>query len=311
MATRFELLLGGDDPVRLRAAGEEALRVIVRLEAQLSRFRPASELSRINARAGAGPVPVESSLFALLQRARHLFDLSGGAFDITIAPLMACWGFGADVAKPSAPEALERARAAVGMDGVELDERRRTIRFARPGMQLDLGGIGKGCAIDRAVETLRELGVKSALLHGGTSSVYGLGAPADAAAWQIAVEPPSGHAAEPLAIVPLADRALGVSAVWGRTGGTGAESWGHVMSPRAGRPVRRALLAAAACASATDADALATALLAADERTRASLRAASPGLDALVLARDGAVWRAGLAAPHGRHEPEGAAGAPA
>src|SRR5438270_5190785 len=93
MATRFELLLPGEDHVRLRAAGEEALDEIERLEAQLSFYRTSSEISHLNTRAAAGPVAVDPRLFRLLQRARSLSEATEGAFDITIAPLMRCWGF--------------------------------------------------------------------------------------------------------------------------------------------------------------------------------------------------------------------------
>src|SRR2546427_1377143 len=93
MATRFEIVLHGDNPVALRAAGEAALEEIDRLEAQLSLYRPSSEIAHLNARAAKGPVRVTPGLFALLQHAQQLNAESGGAFDITIAPLVRCWGF--------------------------------------------------------------------------------------------------------------------------------------------------------------------------------------------------------------------------
>src|SRR5437870_1587280 len=92
MATRFEIALPGDDQVRLRAAGEEALAEIERLEAQLSFYRASSEISDLNARAAAEPVAVDPRLFRLLQRARTLSEATEGAFDITVATLMRCWG---------------------------------------------------------------------------------------------------------------------------------------------------------------------------------------------------------------------------
>src|SRR5215475_5678068 len=93
MATRFELVLPGNDQVALRAAGEEALDEIDRLEGQLSLYRPTSEIAHLNARAAQEPVRVTPSLFALLQRAQKLSNETRGAFDITIAPLVRCWGF--------------------------------------------------------------------------------------------------------------------------------------------------------------------------------------------------------------------------
>ena len=93
MATRFEMVLHGEDELGLRAAGEEALDEITALAAQLNFYGSDSEITRINAGAALGPVPVEPGLFRLLQEAKRVHGLSGGAFDITVAPLMRCWGF--------------------------------------------------------------------------------------------------------------------------------------------------------------------------------------------------------------------------
>src|SRR5580658_1889447 len=93
MATRFELVLHGENAKRLRAAGEAALAEIARLESQLSLYRPASEIARVNARAAREPVRVSPPVFRLLQQARQLQHETGGAFDITAAPLVRCWGF--------------------------------------------------------------------------------------------------------------------------------------------------------------------------------------------------------------------------
>src|SRR5437773_2719553 len=93
MATRFELVLHGEHSVALRAAGEEALREIQRLDAQLSLYRPTSEIAHLNAHAAERPMRVDPSLFRLLVQARRLSQETSGAFDITVAPLIRCWGF--------------------------------------------------------------------------------------------------------------------------------------------------------------------------------------------------------------------------
>ena len=108
MATRFEIVLHGEKPTALRAAGEEALAEIEQLEAQLSLFRAGSEIAHLNARAAKGPVRVTPGLFALLQQSRKLCEESGGAFDITVAPLVRCWGFmGGDGRLPHPDEIAE------------------------------------------------------------------------------------------------------------------------------------------------------------------------------------------------------------
>jgi thiamine biosynthesis lipoprotein len=198
MNTRFEFVLRGEREPALRAAGEEALDEITRLETQLSLYRRDSELNQINARAAREPVRVSPPLFHLLARARHLWAATDGAFDPTIAPLMRAWRFVRDTGARPDPAGLAAARACVGMQHVELDAANFTVRFARPGVVLDPGAIGKGWALERAGAILREAGVTDALLHGGTSTVLALGTDADGAPWRVGIEHPA-HAPEPAA----------------------------------------------------------------------------------------------------------------
>jgi thiamine biosynthesis lipoprotein len=187
----------------------------------------------------------------------------------------------------------------VGIHQVEFNPADRTLRFARPGVRLDLGAIGKGYAVDAAVEILREAGVTRALVHGGTSTVYGLGAPADGEAWTIALPRPEigpeflapGAAPGPdqldavLARVPLRDASLSVSAAWGRSFESGGRAYGHVMDPRRGGPVEGAVLAAVVGPSATDTDALSTALLVLGAAGQDAIVATGEGVKTLVVER--------------------------
>ncbi len=279
MATRFEIVLHGENPVALRAAGEEALDEVERLEAQLSVFRPTSEIAHLNARAAREPVRVTPTVFALIERARKLSLETGGAFDISVAPLVRCWGFMGGSGRQPTPEELAAAREQVGMHLVNCDAVERMISFGREGVMLDLGAIGKGYAIECAAELMREAGVTSALLHGGTSTVYALGNPPGAEHWQVALEHPLGPGTNtpgiraehtgtqntadmrPFVTVELKDEALSVSAVWGKFFEHKGRMLGHIIDPRTGMPVTEALLAAVALPSATETDALSTALL--------------------------------------------------
>jgi len=311
MATRFEIVLYGKNPTALRAAGEEALDEIERLEDRLSLYRPSSEIAHLNARAHREPVRVTPGLFALLQQARQLHAESGQAFDITVAPLVRCWGFlgGGGGGRVPAPEELAEARAKVGMHLVQLNPKNFTVQFAREGVMLDLGAIGKGYAIERAADVLREAGVSSALLHGGTSTVYGLGHPPEAEDWKVAIprppQEPAPHTPDasgtpgsasspakdagpgPLATVPLKDEALSVSAVWGRCFQVGEQTFGHVLDPRTGHPVAGALLAAVALPSGRETDALSTALLTRGAEGHEAIARLRPGMRTLLVMRAG------------------------
>src|SRR5688572_10919776 len=170
MATRFEMVVCGPNESGLRAAAEEALNEVQRIEAQLSLYRPDSEVAHLNARAARQWVRVEPGLFRLLQQAKRLSEETLGAFDITVAPLVRCWGFMGSSGRQPGKRAIAEARKCVGMDLVELDSESFQVRFARDGVMLDFGAIGKGYAIERAVELLREADITAAIIHGGTST---------------------------------------------------------------------------------------------------------------------------------------------
>jgi thiamine biosynthesis lipoprotein len=313
MATRFELVLHGENAMRLRAAGEEALAEVERLEQQLSPYRPGSEIAQLNARAAAQPVPVSPDVFALLQHAAQLSAATEGAFDITIGPLVRCWGFrkaGNVFSPPAGPvgnadpefrkrpvepeshlpseEEINAARAVVGMDKVQFDDQARTIRFAAPGVRLDLGAIGKGYAVERGAAILREAGVTRALFHGGTSTVCAIGQPPDAGAWKIAVEipVPAGGNGSARQEFLLRDESLSVSTVWGRMVAAAGRRFGHVIDPRTGHPVQDTVLAAVVLPGATETDALSTALLALGMTGHAKISTGRPGLRTLVVNAD-------------------------
>src|SRR5579859_1732649 len=289
MATRFEIVLHGDNAVALRAAGDEAITEIERLEAQLSLYRPSSEISRVNAHAAERPVTVSPQVFRLLQTAKQLHDETGGLFDISIAPLVRCWGFMGGTGKLPTEEEVAEARAVTGMNLVELEAKELTVRFARPGVMLDLGAIGKGYAIEQCVALLKEAGVTSALLQGGTSTVHAIGHPPDANHWKVAIEYPprqnKDDQPEYHRDVELCDEAMSVSAVWGRSFEAEGKVFGHVLDPRSGRPVMGALLSAITLPSATETDALSTALLVAGAAGHDQVATLRPQARMLVISK--------------------------
>lgn len=282
MRTRFEIVLADDrDPGALWAAGEEALDEIARVETELSAFRDESALAEINAEAAERPVRVDGVVFRFLLRAGELSAALDGAFDLSVGALVDLWR-----RRDPSPEELAEAAARVGFARlVCLDAAQSTVTFSTPGVRLDPGAIGKGYALDRAAEILREVGVASALLHGGTSSVCAIGAPPGAAGWGVAIAHPA-DSKQTLARVLLRDQSLGVSAPHGRVIQRDGKSIGHVVDPRTGEPVAHTALAAVVTASATDADAASTALLVlgaegmklvAERLPGASLLVATPG----------------------------------
>lgn len=283
MRTRFELVLVGDNERWLRAAGEEALNEIVALERLLSRFRPDSDIGRINALASRQPVRVDARTFRLLQRALQLSQATDGAFDITVAPLLRCWGVSNQRPSPPTPKEIAHTLSFIGSHHILLDETAMTVRLAKDGVQLDLGGIGKGYALERVAGILREVGVEHALLHGGTSSVYAFGHDPDGNAWRIAIAHP--ESGEPLTILPIDNCGLSVSAV------NSSPHTPPTINPFTGNPVQHTLLAAVVLPSPTDAEAWSTALLVLGKEGLTSFRQRHPDGTGLVVDADGQVWQ--------------------
>lgn len=295
MATRFEWVLWGQAPERLRAAGEEALDEVDALESALSRYRGSSDIARVNAGAAVGPVRVSPGTFRLLERARSLSEVTDGAFDITVGALLRAWGFVGGTGSRPSPEAVRQARDTSGWHRIRLDASEFSVTFDRPGVELDLGALGKGHALDRALDLLTEAGVAHALLHGGTSSILTRGLAPDGRAWRVGLpgardsvleatglvappgEPSVTHSVE------LHDESLSVSAVWGKSFIEGGEELGHVLDPRTGEPVRRARCAAVVGPEAAVSDALSTALLVLGPEGRPLIEANNPGYRCIHL----------------------------
>lgn len=265
MGTRFELVLAGDDPHRLRAVGELAMREITECHARFNLFDPGSWLNTINRQAYDAPVVLDDLSFQLLGTCQQVYTDSGGAFDVTIAPLMHAVGLHRSDG-PCSEQDIDRARARVGMQHVKLDPANRTIRFMKPGIALDLGAVAKGFAIDLAVEVLREHGVTCALLHGGTSTAAAIGSPPEQDAWQIKIHDPHGSPEPHNTTLALKDEAMSVSAPTGRVIETDDQTIGHVLDPRTGESAMAHMFAAAVGPSACLADAWSTALLVLGQR---------------------------------------------
>ena len=255
MGTRFELVLDGADEFFLRAAGEEAIEEIREQHDRLDAFNPASLIGRLNARAGREPMGVDQELFELLELCQKVWRETDGAFDPALGGLMRRWGFRDEPATTGG----EGCSPVTGFEAVELDERAGTVRFHGP-ILLDLGGVAKGWALDRAGAMLRQAGVTCGLVHGGTSTVVALDGPPGRAGW--GVEVPSHREDVPSLDCGLVNAALAVSSPLGRTVVADGQVLGHVLDPRGGRPAAGTLVAAAVCKSGAEADAWSTAIVA-------------------------------------------------
>jgi thiamine biosynthesis lipoprotein len=254
MACSFEVTLASEDTSYVPAV-RAALENVDTLEDQLTIFRETSAIADINRRAATEPVAVDPALFDLLGECGEVYRATAGAFDITSTPLSRCWGFLQREGHLPSAEAVEAARANVGFGAVTLDRRSLTIRFARTGIELNLGAIGKGYALDQLAARMRRSGVKHALLAAGRSSIKALGGPDGA--WPIDIISPV--LAGPIARVHLCDAALGTSGAGEQFVQVQSVRYGHVIDPRSGWPATGTLSATVIAAQAASADALSTA----------------------------------------------------
>lgn len=257
MTCRFEITLAGEDGAFVPAA-RTALDEIDRLEDELSAFRETSAISRLNRLAARQPVVVPRHLIDLLAGCQRLHHETGGAFDITSAPLSRCWGFLRREGRVPDADAIEVARTLVGCDAVQLDRDEGSVRFTREGTELNLGAIGKGYALDRVSSGLRASGVGHALLSAGRSSLLAIGGRGDG--WRIDLVSPQ-VAGRAIAGLELCNAALGTSGAGEQFVIADGHRYGHVIDPRTGWPANGVVSASVVASDAATADALSTAFL--------------------------------------------------
>lgn len=257
MACRFEITLAAEDAAFVPAA-RTALDEIDRLEGELSVFRETSAISQVNRRAAGEPVVVPRHLIDLLADCQRIHRETGGAFDITTTPLSRCWGFLRREGRLPDPGALEAARACVGLDAVHVSGDERSVSFEQPGIELNLGAVGKGYALDQASVGLRRSGARHALLSAGRSSLLALGGRGDG--WHVDLVSPL-MPGRTIAGLWLRNAAVGTSGAGEQFVIADGRRYGHVIDPRTGWPATGVVSASVVASDAATADALSTAFL--------------------------------------------------
>ncbi len=263
MACRFEVVFNAGEVADATELGLAALDLVDAIEDRITVYRDTSDVARLNAVAAEGWQPVAADVVALLARSQRLHEKTGGAFDPAAGSLVRAWGFLRRQGRTPDATLLADARARSGLTHVEIDEAGSRIRFTRPGIEFNLGAIGKGWALDAVIGMLTAAGVGSVLVHGGSSSVRAMGVAGPRLpgrrGWRVGVRHPL-RPGRRLATVTLVDAALGTS-------GSGTQFFvdrgrrlGHILDPRTGVPAEGVLSSTVITPQAADADALSTAL---------------------------------------------------
>jgi len=286
MGTVLEITLCVSDPGAGQRTMDALFTAATRLDALFTTFSPDSPVSRLNARAGRGAEAVPPEVADILLLSLSYWQLTDRTFDVTVGPLMAMWRQAAATHILPSPAIVQQARSRVGSEKVKLSHDER-VTLTRPGMTIDLGGIGKGYALDRLTHLLKAQGLSHALLDFGQSSIWALGTPPDVKGWRLLIRQPKG---ETVGLMTLQDQALSVSGSLGQSFEVNGARYGHVIDPRSGEPLQRDLLACVIAPSAAQAEALSKALLILGEDEGLALLQRLPEVEGLLVEANGQRW---------------------
>lgn len=256
MACRFEMTIRQTEETGI-AAATEALDEIDRLESRLSVFRETSEVSIVNSEAAMNPVEVSQELFDLLTLCQRLYEETDGAFDVTSGPLTRCWGFLRRQGRLPSQAEINQAKLSVGSHKLLLDDKSKTVRFAREGMEINLGSIGKGYALDSAADLMSPR-VSTALLNAGSSSMRAIGKGEHGNGWLVGLRNPRSKVRR-LGVLRLRDCALSTSGSEEQFFEHQGQRYSHVIDPRSGWPASGVTSVSVVAPTAAISDALATA----------------------------------------------------
>jgi len=276
MATTFEVIVVHDDERYAGQAAAAAFEEVDRLEAELSRFIENSDISRINDLTVGEPLVLGLATFECLEISRRVYEDTKGAFDITIGSLLKCRRGDDGESRTPRQEELSLARGHTGTDLLRLDAEEHTVEVLSEGVQVDLGGMGKGYAVDQMAKLLREWSIDVALIHGGYSSVLALDGPADMKGWPVTMSDP-GKGKRTVAKLHFQGRALS---------GSGVQKGRHIIDPRTSRPVKDRRAAWSSTPDAATGDALSTAFMVMEPDEIKEYCRCHPDVSAIVILQE-------------------------
>jgi thiamine biosynthesis lipoprotein len=233
---------------------ESAFEEVRRIDRLLSNYRPSSEWSNVNRNAANGPVRVSEELFQLLARCMVYSRQSEGAFDITVGPLMKLWGFYRGSGRVPHRAEIRTVISRIGYKNMVLDASGQTVQFALEGIEMDPGGIGKGYAVDRMAEVLRESGIRNAFVSGSASSMFAMGAPPGETGWRVKIRDPRGGSRTVEEVI-LRDESMSTSGTYEKFFRARGKLYSHIMDPRTGYPATGMLAVSVVAPRAIDSEA--------------------------------------------------------
>jgi thiamine biosynthesis lipoprotein len=282
MGTKVSVELWEADESAANTAGNAVMAEMRRIDALMSPYIETSELYRVNARASIAPVKVSSELLKVIEKAQFYSRLSGGAFDVSFSSVGQFYDYRAG-SKPDQQQ-LKASLPAVNYKSIRLDRNNSTVTFLKPGMNIDLGGIAKGYAVDLAIDKLTELGVESAIVTaGGDSRILGdrRGTP-----WMMGIRHPRKKGEFAIKI-PLENTAISTSGDYERFFMEGDKRIHHILNPDTGKPAKHIQSVTVITPRAIDSDALSTTVFVLGVEKGLKLINRLDGVDAMIISANG------------------------
>lgn len=284
MGTIVEITVCHTEEQQARIILQKAFEEMGRVENMMSLYKEGSEISQVNAQAFANPAKVSDELFVLIQESIKYSQMTHGAFDVTVGPLMPLWPFYQnEIALPSEQRIFE-ALQSVGADKLILDPKTKTIRFKRPHMALDLGGIAKGYTVDRAIQVIKAEKVKCALVNAG-GDLYALGRKPNGKKWRMGVQHPR-RPNELICAFDIEDTAVATSGDYERFFIKDGKRYCHILDPHTGMPAAESVSVTIQAGNATQADALATGVFVLGRKKGLELIESLPGVEGAIISKN-------------------------
>jgi thiamine biosynthesis lipoprotein ApbE len=289
MGTFAEVSVYSDDEKIAGKAIEASLDEMERMDRIMSNYKDDSELSQVNKNAAKSPVPCGRELLEVLEHSLHYSELSDGAFDVTVSPVIAAWGFFTGKGRIPSDKELAKLLPVVSYRNIVINkgsnpEKPGAILFKHPQTKIDLGAIGKGYAVDKALEIVSKYAVNNACINLG-GNIYVRSAPAGKNAWKVGVQHPRNKA-EILGYLELKDESTATSGDYERFIEIKGKRYSHIVDPRTGMPVKDVVAVTIVAPTGTAVDALSTSVFVLGLEKGMNLVKSIPGVDAMIACQE-------------------------
>ncbi|MHB8173955.1 MAG: FAD:protein FMN transferase [Nitrospirota bacterium] len=294
MGTYITITLNGSGKTQgeLAKAASDAFAEINKVDELMSTYKPQSNLSRINASSGIAPVPADPEVLENIDDALYVSRLTDGAFDVTVGPLVNAWEIGSKKAHIPSPESIKTALSLVGYHNILIDKKAGAVFLRKRGSSIDLGGIAKGYASDRAVEALKKAGIRGGIVAcAGDIKVFGLkpgGSP-----WTVGIQAPRKAEGYVMAKLPLTNMAISTSGDYERFFIKNGVRYCHIIDPHTGYPARGLMSVTVLAKNSWLADSMGTGLFVLGPEKAYALALKRPDMEVLMITDSGRVLATG------------------